>query len=46
MNPRIISLPLDLFRYEMITTLAPISDETIHAIVDDIFMPLVRASAS
>ena len=41
-SPRIISLPLDLLRYEIITVQAPISDETIVEIVDDIFMPLVK----
>ncbi len=41
-KPRIISLPLDLFRYEIAITHEPISEETLTEIVDDIFMPLVR----
>lgn len=42
-SPRIISLPIDLLRYEILTTHEPISDKTINEIVDDIFMPLVHA---
>jgi AcrR family transcriptional regulator len=41
-SPRVISLPADLLRYEILTTLEPISDTTIDEIVDDIFLPLVR----
>ncbi|NRZ62422.1 hypothetical protein DZE42_005698 [Clostridium beijerinckii] len=41
---RIISLPMDLIRYEALTTHEPISDETVTEIVDDIFLPLVRNS--
>jgi len=39
---RIISLPVDLLRYELLTTHEPVSDKIIHEIVDDIFMPLIR----
>jgi AcrR family transcriptional regulator len=42
-SPQVISLPADLLRYEFLTTHAPVSDETVKGIVDDIFMPLVRA---
>ncbi len=42
LTTRIISLPLDLLKYEILTTQEPVSDETIAEIVDDIFMPLVR----
>jgi hypothetical protein len=41
-SPRIVSLPFDMFRYEVLTTFEPVSDQTIHEIVDDIFMPLVH----
>lgn len=41
--PRIVLLPLDLLQYELITKLKPVSDEAITEIVDDIFMPLIRA---
>ena len=43
LTPRIISLPLDLLQYEIITKLEPVSDETIAEIVDDIFLPVVYA---
>jgi len=43
LSPRIISLPLDLLQYELITKLEPVSDEAIEEIVDDIFMPLIHA---
>jgi AcrR family transcriptional regulator len=39
---RVIMLPADLFRYELLTTHEPISDETVTGIIDDIFLPLVR----
>ncbi len=42
LTPRIISLPLDLLQYEVITKLEPVSDEAIAEIVDDIFMPLIQ----
>lgn len=42
--PRIISLPLAMLQYELITKLEPVSDEAIAEIVDDIFMPLIRAA--
>jgi len=38
---RIISLPPDLLRYEILTTHGPISDKTLNEIVNDIFLPLV-----
>ncbi|MEA4933015.1 MAG: TetR/AcrR family transcriptional regulator [Lawsonibacter sp.] len=41
LTPRIISLPWDLLRSEIITKQEPISDEVITEIVDDIFLPLV-----
>lgn len=40
-SPRVITLPVDLLRYELLTTHEPLSDKTISEIVDDIFMPLV-----
>jgi AcrR family transcriptional regulator len=42
MSPRIISLPLDLFRYEVLSRHEPVSDKTITEIVDVIFMPLLK----
>ncbi len=42
LTPRIVALPTDLARHEILTTFAPLSDEAIREIVDDIFLPLVR----
>lgn len=39
---RIISLPLDLVRYEILTTHKPITQNVLNEIVDDIFMPLIK----
>jgi AcrR family transcriptional regulator len=39
---RIARLPVDLFRYEIMLTLQPMSDEAIEEIVDTIFLPLVE----
>ncbi|ORW74456.1 TetR/AcrR family transcriptional regulator [Mycobacterium saskatchewanense] len=38
---RIARLPLDLFRYEIMMTLKPLSDDAIEEIVDTIFLPLL-----
>lgn len=46
---RIARLPVDLFRYELLFTLRPLSDDAIEEIVDTIFLPLLdrrRASGS
>jgi AcrR family transcriptional regulator len=43
LTPRIVALPADLLRHELLTTLQPVPDEVIVEIVDDIFLPLVRA---
>lgn len=40
---RVVSLPGDLVRYEMIMSLARVPDQTIVSIVDTVFMPLVGA---
>jgi len=45
LTPRIISLPLDLLQYELITKMEPVSDEAISEIVDDIFLPIVHERA-
>jgi hypothetical protein len=41
LTPRIIDLPFDLFRHEMMMTLKPVPDHVLRQIVDDIFIPLV-----
>jgi AcrR family transcriptional regulator len=43
LTPRIIDLPFDLFRNEMMMTLKPVPDHVMRQIVDDIFIPLVTA---
>ncbi|SMC23426.1 transcriptional regulator, TetR family [Clostridium acidisoli DSM 12555] len=45
LSMRIISLPVDLVRYELLTRKEPISDEVIEEIVDTIFIPLVHVQA-
>ncbi len=40
--PRVLSLPVALISYEVLTTREPVSDETIAEIVDKIFLPLVQ----
>ncbi len=41
LTPRIVSLPTDLARHEILMTFAPLSDEAIREIVDEVFLPLV-----
>jgi AcrR family transcriptional regulator len=43
LTPRIIDLPFDLFRHEMMMTLTPVPEHVLRQIVDDIFIPLVAA---
>ncbi|MCL6456564.1 MAG: TetR/AcrR family transcriptional regulator [Gorillibacterium sp.] len=40
-SAQVISLPVDLLRYKLLTTHDPISDQAVTEIVDDIFLPLV-----
>jgi hypothetical protein len=42
LTPRIMSLPTDLARHEILMTFEPLSDEAIKEIVDEVFLPLVR----
>jgi AcrR family transcriptional regulator len=43
LTPRIAALPTDLARHEVLMTLAPLSDDVIREIVDEVFLPLVRS---
>src|SRR5665647_347482 len=45
LSKRIASLPTDLARHEIMTTLKPISDSVIREIIDEVFMPLVAPAA-
>lgn len=38
--PRVLTLPADLLRHELLMTMAAVPPETIVAIVDDVFLPL------
>ncbi len=43
LSPRIVSLPVDLVRHDLIMSRAPVPEETLVEIVDRIFLPLVLA---
>jgi hypothetical protein len=40
--PRIATLPIDLLRHELFTSLSPAGEHAITEIVDQAFLPLVR----
>ncbi len=42
---RVVTLPVDLLRHELLLALAPVPPETITQIVDDVFLPLARVSS-
>lgn len=42
LTPRVVAVPFDLFRQELLMTLRPVPDEVIASIVDEVFLPLVR----
>jgi AcrR family transcriptional regulator len=42
LSPRVVGVPFDLYRQELLMTLKPVPDEVIESIVDEVFMPLVR----
>jgi AcrR family transcriptional regulator len=41
--PAVLALPFDLVRHDLLMDLKPLNIERIHSIVDEIFLPLVRA---
>lgn len=43
LTPRVVSVPFDLLRQELLMTLKSVPDDVIVSIVDEVFMPLVRA---
>ena len=45
LTPRVVGVPFDLYRQELLMTLKPVPDEVSESIVDEVFMPLVRPSA-
>ncbi|MEV5893429.1 TetR/AcrR family transcriptional regulator [Nonomuraea fuscirosea] len=40
-SPRMLNLPLDLLRHDLLLTMRPVPDETIAEIVDEIWLPLL-----
>jgi AcrR family transcriptional regulator len=42
LTPRIVSLPTDLARHEILMTFESLSNEAINEIVNEVFLPLVR----
>ena len=42
LTPRIVSLPTDLARHEILMAFTPLSDKAINEIVDELFLPLIR----
>lgn len=38
---RVVNLPFDLFRHDVLMTLRPLPDESIHEIVDKVWLPLL-----
>lgn len=42
MTPRVRTVAVDLFRHDLITTMHTLDDARIEAIVDEVFLPLVR----
>jgi AcrR family transcriptional regulator len=43
LSHRVVSVPFDLLRHELLMTLKSVPDDVIVSIVDEVFMPLVRA---
>jgi AcrR family transcriptional regulator len=46
LTPRIVSLPVDLLRHEVLMTLKPVPNAVIAGVVDEIFLPLVRPKSA
>lgn len=44
LTPRVKRVAFDLFLHELTMTLEPVPDTSIHEIVDEVFLPLVRMS--
>lgn len=44
LSPRVVTLPADLLRHEMLVTGQPVPDRVVTEIVDDIFLPLVHTT--
>lgn len=44
-SPRVLTLPADLLRHEMLLGQGPVTESTAREIVDEVFLPLIRATA-
>lgn len=44
LSARVVNVPFDLYRQELLMTLKPVPDDVITSIVDEVFIPLVRPS--
>lgn len=42
LSPRVRTVAVDLYRHDLLMTATPLSDEELVAIVDEVFLPLVR----
>jgi hypothetical protein len=42
---RVVTLPVDLLRHQLLLTHDPIEDATLTEITDDVFLPLMHARA-
>jgi AcrR family transcriptional regulator len=42
LTPRVRAVVFDLFRHDLLMTMKPVTDDQITAIVDEVFLPLVR----
>ncbi|HEY1570195.1 MAG TPA: TetR/AcrR family transcriptional regulator [Pseudonocardiaceae bacterium] len=42
LTPRVVGVPFDLYRQELLMTLKPVPDEVAESIIDEVFLPLVR----
>lgn len=42
LTPRVVGVPFDLYRQELLMTLRPVPEDVIDSIVDEVFLPLVR----
>ncbi|HEY0247929.1 MAG TPA: TetR/AcrR family transcriptional regulator [Gryllotalpicola sp.] len=46
LTPRVVAVPFDLYRQELLMTLKPVPDEVTESIVDEVFLPLMRPAPS
>jgi hypothetical protein len=43
-SPRVVNLPFDLLRHDMLMTMRAVPDEKVREIVDEVWLPLLTAS--